>query len=94
MFGVDECGIEVPGCRQDFSMWRVVGGFASDNYWSSSQNNTNNAWNQNFDNGNQNNDNKNNTLQVRPVRGFPRVYLCSGEGVSYLRLRLHHVGSG
>jgi hypothetical protein len=73
-------------------MWRVVGGFASDNYWSSSQNNANNAWNQNLDNGNQNNDNKNNTLRVRPVRGFPRVCLCSGEGVSYCCLRLHHVG--
>ncbi len=33
-----------------------VGGFAADNYWSSSQNDANNAWNQNFGNGNQNND--------------------------------------
>lgn len=51
-----------------------VGGFAADNYWSSSQNNADNAWNQNFDNGNQNDDNnKNNTNHVRPVRGFQRV---------------------
>jgi squalene cyclase len=38
--------------------------------WSSSQNNNNNAWNQNFDNGNQNNNNKNNTNNVRAIRGF------------------------
>jgi hypothetical protein len=47
-----------------------VGGFADDNYWSSSENNSNNAWNQNLNNGNQNNNNKNNTLRVRAVRGF------------------------
>lgn len=47
-----------------------VGGFAADNYWSSSQNDANNAWNQNFDNGDQFDDNKNNTNHVRPVRGF------------------------
>jgi len=40
------------------------------NYWSSTENDTNNAWNQNFNNGNQNNNNKNNTLAVRAVRGF------------------------
>jgi len=38
--------------------------------WSSSQNNNNNAWKQNFNNGNQNNNNKNNTNSVRAVRGF------------------------
>ena len=38
--------------------------------WSSSENNSNNAWNQNFGNGNQNNNNKNNTNSVRAVRGF------------------------
>jgi len=47
-----------------------VGGFASDNYWSSSENNANNAWNQNFNNGNQNNNNKTNTNYVCPVRDF------------------------
>ncbi len=51
----------------------VVGGFASNNYWSSSQNNSNNVWNQNFNNGNQNNNNKNNTLRVRAVRGFKQT---------------------
>jgi len=48
----------------------VVGGFASANYWSSTENNANNAWNQNFSGGGQNNDNKNNSLRVRCVRGF------------------------
>jgi hypothetical protein len=48
----------------------VVGGFANDNYWSSSENASNNAWNQNFNNGNQNNNTENNTLRVRAVRGF------------------------
>jgi len=34
---------------------RGVGGFADNNYWSSSENSSNNAWKQNFNNGNQNN---------------------------------------
>jgi len=46
-----------------------VGGFVDTFYWSSSENNAKNAWNQNFNNGNQNN-NKNNTSRVRAVRGF------------------------
>lgn len=37
-----------------------IGGFADNNYWSSSENSSNNAWKQNFNNGNQNNNNKNN----------------------------------
>ena len=45
-------------------------GFASANYWSSSENNANNAWKQNFDNGNQNDNNKNNENRVRAARGF------------------------
>ena len=40
----------------------------SANYWSSSENNANNAWNFNFNNGNANNNNKNNTNYVRAVR--------------------------
>ncbi len=48
----------------------IGSGFASANYWSSSENNTNNAWNQNFNSGNQNNNNKNNTNYVRAVRDF------------------------
>ena len=55
-------------------LFNVVGGFANNNYWSSSENNSNNAWNQNFNNGNQNNNNKNNnTLPVRAVRGLNKV---------------------
>ena len=41
--------------------------FTATNYWSSTENNSNNAWNVNFNNGNINNNNKNNTLTVRPV---------------------------
>ena len=47
-----------------------VSGFAGGNYWSSTENNNNNAWKQNFNNGNQNNNNKNNTNYVRAVRAF------------------------
>jgi len=43
-----------------------LGSFANNNYWSSSENNENNAWKQNFDNGNQNNNNRNNENRVRP----------------------------
>ena len=52
-----------------------MGGFANNNYWSSSENNANNAWKQNFNNGNQNNNNKNNTKYVRAVRGFKQTIL-------------------
>ncbi len=48
----------------------MVGGFANNNYWSSTENDNNNAWNQNFNNGNQNNNNQNNTNYVRAIRGF------------------------
>ena len=59
-----------------------VGGFVDNNYWSSSENNANNAWNQNFNNGNQNNNNKNNTNYVRPVRGFQRDLVMTACGSS------------
>ncbi|MBU1718865.1 MAG: DUF1566 domain-containing protein, partial [Bacteroidetes bacterium] len=52
------------------SFTSLVGGFTTNNYWSSSENNANNAWKQNFNNGNQNNNNKNNTNYVRCVRTF------------------------
>jgi hypothetical protein len=44
---------------------------ASNNYWSSSTNanNSDNAWNVNFNNGNVNNNNKTNNNYVRAVRG-------------------------
>jgi len=50
--------------------------------WSSSQNNNNNAWNQNFNNGNQNNNNKNNTNYVRAVRGFTQKQIGEGNALS------------
>lgn len=47
------------------------GGFASANYWSSSEYNSDRAWNQNFFGGDQSNDLiKPNTLRVRAVRAF------------------------
>ena len=48
----------------------TVGGFASNNYWSSSENSSNSAWKQNFNNGSQNDNNKNNDKYVRAVRVF------------------------
>ena len=48
----------------------VVSGFASTNYWSSTEASATNARNQNFNNGNQNSNNKNNSLRVRCSRGF------------------------
>ena len=38
------------------------------NCWSSTENNSNNAWNLQLQNGNMNNNNKNNTFRVRAVR--------------------------
>jgi hypothetical protein len=48
----------------------VVGGFASADYWSSSEDNVYTAWGQYFANGNQNASNKGTTLYVRAVRAF------------------------
>jgi hypothetical protein len=47
-----------------------VGGFASLNYWSSSQASAGLAWNQDFANGNQDDFNKFDTNGVRAVRAF------------------------
>jgi hypothetical protein len=47
-----------------------VGGFANDYYWSSSQNNSNDAWLQVFVNGVQLDYDKNYTSRVRAVRAF------------------------
>jgi len=46
------------------------GGFSAGFYWSSSENEYNDAWVQNFYTGNQYDGNKANTLYVRPVRAF------------------------
>ena len=45
-------------------------GFASDYYWSSSQDGSNDAWSQILSNGYPNYDSKSNTRRVRPVRAF------------------------
>ena len=47
-----------------------VGGFSTDNYWSSSEGAANNAWTQLFYNGFQGNGGKANSYYVRPVRAF------------------------
>ncbi len=48
----------------------VVGGFASNYYWSSTEANSSYAWGQTFSNGVQPNDDKSNTYYVRAVRAF------------------------
>ena len=54
----------------DQKVAEVVGGFASTNYWSSSQASANGAWYQYFGNGLQFDFSKNGTLGVRAVRAF------------------------
>ena len=48
----------------------TVGGFSTDGYWSSSENDAFTAWYQYFTNGYQSDSNKNNSYYVRPVRSF------------------------
>jgi Protein of unknown function (DUF1566) len=48
----------------------VVGGFANNNYWSSTEYSSTAAWSQNFLNGNQDDGTKLSTLPVRAVRAF------------------------
>jgi hypothetical protein len=48
----------------------VVGGFADDRYWSSSEYNSGDAWDLSVPNGNQSIDNKNRPYRVRAVRAF------------------------
>ncbi|NCT57494.1 MAG: DUF1566 domain-containing protein [Legionella sp.] len=70
-------------CLGENAFMSCLGGFANDNYWSSTEstdNPANNAWNQNFNNGDQNEDNKNNTNRVRCVRGFKQNYVITGVG--------------
>ena len=47
-----------------------VGGFANNGYWSSTENDSNYAWGQDFSNGGQGDDGKNVALPVRAVRAF------------------------
>ena len=56
-------------------------GFAAGKYWSSSQNDADNAWRQNFDGGNQKYGRvRSVTLRVRPVRAFPAKYALGDIG--------------
>ncbi len=64
----------------------IAGAFSYANYWSSSEYDANNAWNQNFNNGNQNNNNKNNTFSVRPVRDFKHSPTVVAGGLPVARL--------
>ena len=48
----------------------VVGGFAKDDYWSSTELDSNSAWIQGFFNGDQDRYNKHSKLSVRAVRAF------------------------
>ena len=51
-----------------------IGNFANDNYWSSSDDNSDIAWTQYFTNGNQYNYSKSRTFRVRLVKTFETTY--------------------
>ena len=53
------------------------------NYWSVTENNSNNAWNVNFNNGNINNNNKYNSNVVRPVAACGGLYDVFYQSVVY-----------
>ncbi|WP_253664907.1 IPT/TIG domain-containing protein [Legionella micdadei] len=53
-----------------FTNRAVIGGFASDFYWSSTEDSASLAWRQDFNNGNQSSSGKNLTFHVRCVRAF------------------------
>lgn len=56
--------------KQLYSQKRIVGGFLEENYWSSSEKNSNEAWMQDFNNNGKKYDQKSKTYYVRPVRAF------------------------
>ncbi len=65
-------------------LFTVLRQFASNAYWSSTQSSTDNAWNQNFNDGGQySNNNKNNNIGVRCVRGFKQKHKENEAGVDY-----------
>ena len=66
-------------CNYINAFIKCVGGFASDNYWSSSENDNNNAY-----------DNKNNTNRVRAVRGFKQKQIMPGEFMLWALLIYGH----
>lgn len=60
----------------------VVSEVSGGNHWSSSENNSNNAVNVNFDSGNLNNNNKNNNNYVRAVSEFDAIFFKNVDLVS------------
>ena len=61
------CRLYIPTGKNPFH-GLTMARLASNNYWSSSEYDSNNAWNVNFNNGNVNNNNKDNNNRVRFVR--------------------------
>jgi hypothetical protein len=57
---------------------QIACAIASSNYWSSTENSGNNAWNVNFGGTNSNNNNKNNSNYVRAVAALDDVGPGSG----------------
>ena len=53
-----------------YTMRNVVGGFAAGIYWSSTEDNNDNAWYHNFNSGVQGSASKSGTYYVRPIRAF------------------------
>lgn len=53
------------------------------NYWSVTENNSNNAWNVNFGNGNVNNNNKYNGNSVRPVAAFDELFNAFYQSIEF-----------
>ena len=57
------------------------GGFSTVHYWSSSELDAGNAWDQGFNSGNQSDGSKGNSISVRPVRAFGGTLACADGGV-------------
>jgi len=62
--------------------------FADNNYWSSSENDANHAWTQNFTNGYQNNYPKYYTYWIRAVRAFFFSYFFKKRRTFYKKCRI------
>ena len=71
---------------------KIVHALSSANYWSSSEYNSNNAWNVNFSSGNTNNNNKYNATRVRAVAALDESFKVSF-WVAYMDCCRHKLGS-
>ncbi len=76
-FGADD------KCRSNY----FFGAFQTNNYWSATENNANNAWNVNFNDGSQNNNNKTNGNYVRCIRGKQVVAMNRARGATLRPIR-------